>query len=136
MSPFEAEKVEVQQTQQSHQITPILTSWRTPHNLCSHENKACSNPGQAVQQGQLLKLMMKITLGFLAPCWRPAQARVAKDDQHVFVAVQMMVLNATSMYQTNPDFAQDAQRTNVLVLVLLVTPRRLKVLLRNLTQSW
>ena len=86
-----------------------------------------------MQQGQLLKLMMKITLGFLAPCWRPAQARVAKDDQHVFVAVQMMVLNATSMYQTNPDIAQDVQRTNVLVLVLLVTPRRRSRLVMHLS---
>ena len=133
MSPFEAEKVEVQQTQQSHQITPILTSWRTPHNLCSHENKTCSNPGQALQQGQLSKLKMKMTLGFLALSWMPAQARVARDDQHVFVVVQMMVLSATSMYQTNPDFAQDAQRTNVLVLVLLVTPRRLRRLVMHLS---
>ena len=86
-----------------------------------------------MQQGQLSKLKMKMTLGFLALFWRPAQARVARDDQHVFVVVQMMVLSATSMYQTNPDFAQDARRTNVLALVLLVTPRRLRRLVMDLT---
>ena len=86
-----------------------------------------------MQQSQLSKLKMKMTLGFLALCWMPAQARVARDDQHVFVAAQMMVLSATSMYQTNPDFAQDARRTNVLALVLLVTPRRLRRLVMDLT---
>ena len=86
-----------------------------------------------MQQGQLSKLKRKMTLGFLALSWMLAQARVARDDQHVFVVVQMMVLSATSMYQTNPDFAQDAQRTNVLVLVLLVTPRRLRRLVMHLS---
>ena len=136
MSPFEAEKVEVQQTQQSHQITPILTSWRTPHNLCSHENKTCSNPGQALQQGQLSKLMMKMTSGFLAFFKMPAQVRVAKDDQHAFAVAQMVDLDAIVTEQTNLNFAQDAPGANALALVLLVTPRRLKVLLRNLIQAW
>ena len=69
---------------------------------------------------------MKMTLGFLALSWMPAQARVARDDQHVFVVVQMMDLGATAMEQTNPNFAQDARGANVLALVLLVTPRRLR----------
>ena len=97
MFPLETEEVEVQQTQQNHQNTPMQTSQKTPHKLCSHENKTCSNPGQALQQGQLSKLKMKMTLGFLALFWMPAQARVARDDQHVFVVVQMMDLGATAM---------------------------------------
>ena len=89
-----------------------------------------------MQQGQLSKLMMKMTLGFLAFFKMPAQVRVAKDDQHAFAVAQMVDLDAIVTEQTNLNFAQDALGANALALVLLVTPRRLKVLLRNLIQAW
>ena len=87
-------------------------------------------------RGPLSQLKKKRTLGFLAFFRMPAQVRVAKDDQHAFAVAQMVDLDAIVTEQTNLNFAQDALGANALALVLLVTPRRLKVLLRNLTHAW
>ena len=48
----------------------------------------------------------------------------------------MVDLDAMFKEQTNVNFARDALGASALALVRLVTPRRLKVLLRNLIQAW
>ena len=85
-------------------------------------------------RGPLSQLKKKKTSGFLAFFRMPAQVRVAKDDQHAFAVAEMVDLDAIFTEQINFNFARDALGTNALALVLLVTPRRLKLVLRNRIQ--